>query len=150
MSQIDLYQISLKAIVEDLEGKMLLLHNLPTSAFAGYFDIPGGRVDIGEFKTDFFEILGREIREELGEGFKVEFKSTLPVALSRELLEARYAKDGVEKHVLNLFYAGKYVTGEVKLSEEHPGYDWIDLKGKKLEEYFTSGMLDGMKQYLSR
>ncbi len=59
---IQTFEVSLKtAIVRDRQ--LLLLQEADT----GYWELPGGRIDVGEERLDHDLILAREIREELGD-----------------------------------------------------------------------------------
>jgi 8-oxo-dGTP pyrophosphatase MutT (NUDIX family) len=42
----------------------LILKTPENSSFYGMYDFPGGRIDEDEFKTDYIEILKRELYEE--------------------------------------------------------------------------------------
>lgn len=56
-----LFQVGVKALVRDKQGRVLLLREAhhPDS----YWDLPGGRMDEGE---DFMQTLRRELDEEIG------------------------------------------------------------------------------------
>jgi 8-oxo-dGTP pyrophosphatase MutT (NUDIX family) len=147
MSTIDLYQISLKAIIKNSRGEVLCLKMGEDSAFAGYYDLPGGRIDEVEVKMDFQEILLREIHEELGESVVVKVK-TNPVAVSRGVLEAKSDLSEPEKHVLYLFFEADFLSGDIVLSDEHKEYSWLEIQPQSADTYFTAGMLAGINNYL--
>ncbi|MBU4511826.1 NUDIX domain-containing protein [Patescibacteria group bacterium] len=142
----DFYQISLKLILKNKEGKILALKADDGGSYAGFYDFPGGRIDTDEFETPFSEIIKREAEEEIGE---VEFKLKLqPVAIGRHLIPAHLASAGKEIRVLYVFFEAEYVSGEVKISPEHTGYDWFDLSKENPEKLFISGILQGVRMYL--
>ena len=49
----DWYQVSLKLILKNKKGEVLVLKTLETGNFAGYHDLPGGRIDTDEFVVSF-------------------------------------------------------------------------------------------------
>lgn len=55
-----LFQVGVKALVRDGQGRILLLREARHSN--SYWDLPGGRMDEGE---DFMQTLKRELREEI-------------------------------------------------------------------------------------
>lgn len=143
MSEKDFYQISLKLILKNDKGEVLILKAPEDkNTFAGFYDLPGGRIDDNEFGVDFLEIIKREVAEEIGD-VKVSI-STKPVALGRATSQK------INKiRVLYIFFDAKYQDGDILISKEHIGYKWVDLRKIKLEDYFTSGILEGLKMYLA-
>ena len=142
----DFYQVSLKLLLKNSEGDVLALKGVDDGSFAGYYDLPGGRIDTDEFSTDFSEILKREAEEEIGNSdFKINPK---PVAIGRHLIPARLTKSGKDVHILNVLFEAEYFGGDIKISDEHTDHRWMDLNKIELEKYFTSGILEGIKMYL--
>lgn len=47
-----------------------------------------------------------------------------------------------------VFFRAKYLGGEVRISEEHAAYAWLDLNAAPLEKFFTAGWLEGIQSYL--
>lgn len=145
--QRDRYQVSLKALITNDNGEVLALNALPTGSFAGYFDLPGGRIDVREFTTPFTEILEREIREEVGE-IQMEIAS-VPVAVGRHLIAAESEQSGGESvHLLYIFFEVKYLGGNIQTGREHSGFRWLDLHKHKLPDLFKSGLLEGVSMYI--
>lgn len=135
------YQVSLKVILRDAKGRVLGLNGKIGGLFEGYYDIPGGRIDESEFDLSFYEVLQREVREELGS--EVEFAiNPTPVALGRHTSREGY-------RVLYVFFEGKMKDAAVDftISAEHVGWAWLDLAAEPLDKLFTSGILEGMKQW---
>lgn len=148
MSKQDYYHVSLKAILKNAEGKILALKAVEDGSLGGFYDLPGGRMDEDEFATPFAEILEREIREEVGDvKFSVE---DAPVALGRHLIPKENIRQEKDIHVLLVFFEAEYVEGDIKISDEHIGFEWIDLRTAELEKYFTSGILEGIRMYLKK
>ncbi len=143
----DYYQISLRVIMKNNQGEILALKCPTTGSFAGFYDFPGGRINKQEFKTPLINILKREIKEEIG---NIKYKlSNQPVAVGRHLLQSKFSGLKKDQHVLYLFFEAKYIQGEIKISPEHTGYQWINMKNHKPEKLFKSGNLEGIKMYLN-
>lgn len=138
---VDSYQISLKVFLMNSKKEVLILKATDDSISAGYYDLPGGRINIDEFNSSFSIIVKREIAEELG-NIQYTFCDNL-VAASRNV----NTKTG--NRILHLFFKAEYLSGELKISEEHLGYKWIDLKAVELDKYFSLGILEGVKMYIS-
>jgi 8-oxo-dGTP pyrophosphatase MutT (NUDIX family) len=64
-----LFQIGIKALIRNKDGKILLLKVPAYGGSPGYWDMPGGRMDPGE---TFEQTLRRELHEEIG----VEYEGT--------------------------------------------------------------------------
>lgn len=109
------YQVGLKILLQK-EGKVLILRDKRT----GYADLPGGRINISEQDTPLHEILDREIREELGES--VQYKLGNPIVQFRRFNIERNTR------VFITVYEGQFLSGEIKLSDEHGSYEWVDPK----------------------
>lgn len=58
-----LFQIGIKGLIRNLEGKILLLKIPAWSGNPEHWDMPGGRMEPGE---SFTQTLRRELREEIG------------------------------------------------------------------------------------
>lgn len=146
----DFYQVSLKAILRNADGLILAVKCGPTSSMAGFYTLPGGRIDEDEFSKPYTDILSRELREELGEAVKFSF-SPLPVALGRHLIPAKNSgKINQDIHVLLVFFEAQFLGGNVVISDEHTGFTWLDLNSIVLAEYFISGSLEGLKMYIGQ
>jgi 8-oxo-dGTP diphosphatase len=144
----DFYQVSLKAILRNSHGEVLLLGGIPNETYTGYFDLPGGRIDINEFNTPFKDILKREIFEELSIR-DVEI-SNEPVAIGRHEIEPKYSKTHTAIRVLYIFFEAKLLSGEPVLSREHSSIRWVNLSKINTAELFKSGIRQGIEMYLSR
>ena len=112
------YWVGFKLLLEK-EGKFLFLK----TSQRGLMDLPGGRADSDEGKVPIKKILGREIREELGE--EVKYRLGGPV------LQYRRYSPKYKIYVLITAYKADYLSGSIKLSQEHRGYEWIDPKNYK-------------------
>ena len=144
----DFYQISLKVIIKNENGEILLLNADPKGSFAGFYDFPGGRIDNDEFNTPFFDIIKREVLEEVG---NIKFiLSSKPVAVGRHLIPASMSKNDSDIHILYLFFEAKYLSGDINISNEHIGFKWADLSKEKPAKLLKSGNLEGIEMYLSK
>jgi 8-oxo-dGTP pyrophosphatase MutT (NUDIX family) len=112
MRAIQRFEVSLKAfIVRD--GRALFVRE----ADSGHWELPGGRIDVGEEWLPHASILAREMREELGEGFVVEFGAEA-VSWTRQR-----ASDGMFLFIVAR--PGRVVAGEPVLSDEHTELAWL-------------------------
>jgi 8-oxo-dGTP pyrophosphatase MutT (NUDIX family) len=149
IKQRDVYQVSLKALILNEHNEVLALNAVPTGSFAGYFDLPGGRIDVKEFTTPLKDILLREIREELGD-IEVEL-SDAPVAVGRHLISSESDKgNGHEIHLLYLFFEGRYKSGAIVTTADHAGFRWLNLSKHTLPNIFKSGLLEGVLMYAKK
>ncbi len=141
----DWYNVSLKVFLKNDKGKILALKSIPDSAMEGFYDFPGGRINTDEFETDYEDLIKRELREELGSDVKFKL-SIKPVSFGRHHYFSK--RQNKEVRVLYLFFEAKYLGGEVTISHEHSGHDWLDLFKIKPEDYFILGPLEGVKRYI--
>jgi 8-oxo-dGTP pyrophosphatase MutT (NUDIX family) len=147
MDEHDFYQISLKIFLKNSKGEVLVLKSKSGKRFAGFYDLPGGRIEVREFAASFEEVMRRELKEELGD-IKIVVRPK-PVAVGRHFVPAAlFPQLKNDIHVLYLFFEADYVNGEIAVSGEHDGYMWLDLSRVEPDKYFTSGNLEGVKMYL--
>jgi 8-oxo-dGTP pyrophosphatase MutT (NUDIX family) len=143
----DFYQVSLKIILKNSTGEILLMKAQNKDTYAGFYDLPGGRINVNEFTVPLPDIVRREVREEIGE-VKYELNPK-PVAVARHTIPASISVHKRDVHVLYLLYEGLYIDGEVTVSREHTGFTWVNPLKIELEKYLKSGNLEGMRMYLS-
>lgn len=116
--QQDCYHLGIKALLRNEEGEFLLLEGCNRES-SSYWDIPGGRVDIGE---SIQETLKRELKEEIGllEDIKTTHFITIPT-------EIRIKSGNQNVGLILSFYLGEIKsTFTPKLSFEHKSYKWHD------------------------
>ncbi len=102
------------------DGKLLILKRRPNDAHKpGAWDVPGGRLEPGESP---FEGLKREAMEE----------ANLAIEIIMPLDVHHFIRDDGQKITLMIFLC-KLVRGELKLSEEHTEYKWLDLNSSAEE-----------------
>ena len=110
--------IGVKAMIVR-DGKLLLLkRSMKASHNPGQWDIPGGRLDPGEGHK---EGLSREILEETG--LKVEISNPLSV-------DSFMRQDG--QHIVMIIFLCRPASGEIKLSEEHTEFKWVEINKGEL------------------
>lgn len=143
---IDLYQVSLKVFLKNSEGEILILRSRPNSSWgrSGFFDLPGGRIDEEEFTMDFEDIIKREVCEELGD-------VDIQVALKPMGFARRIAQSGEHagRHVLYIFFEAAFIGGEIQISHEHAGYEWVRLGEISIEHYFAPEFAPAVKAYVA-
>jgi len=100
-----------KAFIEK-NGKVLVLITKDLGV-----DLPGGKIQEGE--NDFNESLKREVREETSLEIEVEN------VFIRWSVELKYGRN-MGKKVFLVGFRCKYKSGEIKISNEHSGYKWVN------------------------
>lgn len=122
-------QVGVKIILQNKEGKFLLLHRnwdkYPEVKKDQSWDIVGGRINKG---TPLLENLKREIFEET----KLNLTEEPKLVAAQDVLR-------VDKHVVRLTYLGR-IEGEPSIDEYHDSYKWVTLeeikKEPNLDQYF--------------
>lgn len=119
-------QVGVKVLLKNLEGKYLLIRRSDYEAgAAGKWDIPGGRIDVG---NNLRENLAREVMEEVG----LTLSSEPRVIAAQDI----FTKDGA-RHVVRVTYLGS-AEGEPRLSAEHTEYRYFTLAELKTLENLDS------------
>lgn len=106
------FEVSLKAFILR-EGRALFVREADT----GYWELPGGRIDIGEEMEPHENILAREIGEELGTSFRIEIGTDAVMWTRRRPLDGAF-----------LFIVARvchHCAGELRLSHEHDDCAWL-------------------------
>jgi len=119
-----LFEVPVKAVVLK-DGKVLVLKRASGNIrSAEKYDFPGGTVEQGE---SVINALDREIKEETN--LIVEVGPVIFVSDS----EKEYALDEERKNKIKTFTIGIgflafYKNGEVKLSDEHQSFEWLNIE----------------------
>jgi 8-oxo-dGTP pyrophosphatase MutT (NUDIX family) len=137
-------EVSLKIILRNKKGEILLLKNPDGRSMSGSYDLPGGRIHQAEMKTPLAKAFAREVREEMGSKVKYDLKE-VPVAIGRHYYDSRSKKG--RQYLFWLLFEGVYKGGEIKLSEEHGEYRWVKLTKANFRKYFMRGGLEAMENY---
>ncbi len=140
MNDKDTYFVAVKVFLER-EGKLLILKDN-----FGDWDLPGGRIKKDEFETPLDQIIKRKMSEELGDD--VRYTIGKPVVFMRhERQEAISGNPTVR--IFAVGYSGTLNSGEIKISQRHTEFLWVDPKNFKPENYFKGGWLKGVQEYLA-
>lgn len=141
MKEDALFCVGQKAFIEK-DGKVLVLFD-PVEGL----DFPGGKIQEGEAKdadaSSLVASLKREVIEETG--LKIEVLD--PFAVWYHEFPKEHRNYG--KVVYLVAFKAKYVSGDIKLSNEHDNFRWVDKNDYKevddgsdyfdvLEKYFNS------------
>lgn len=110
--QIQRFEVSLKAFIVD-SGRALFVREADT----GFWELPGGRIDVGEEWQAHASVLAREIREELGADLQVSL-GTEAVTWTRQR-----PSDGVFQFIVAR--VGRPIAGAPALSDEHDALQWL-------------------------
>src|SRR4030042_2646255 len=127
-----LFEVPVKAVILKDNKVLILKRTSGNMRSAEKYDFPGGAVEQNE---TIKEALEREIKEETN--LIVEVGPVLSVSDS----EKEYTLDEERKNKMKVFTKGLgflayYKSGEVKLSDEHQNFEWLDIKDaiKKFDE----------------
>jgi 8-oxo-dGTP diphosphatase len=138
MSEHGSFQITQKAFIR--KGNLLLVMRDKKS---GEGDLPGGRMNQNEFFEDWIESLKRELEEELG--------SSMKLNISNDVVLVHKHRVNLGNHpCIILGYDCEYLSGEIKISDEHDFFEWVDIKTFKPETFYSEYMLEAVCKYLSR
>ena len=115
------FGIATKAIIKNKDNKFLVILKSDIEEInPNEIDLPGGRLKFGE---DFEDGLKREIMEELGITIEIMRLSRVWTLIKNDL------------HLVGLTFLANYVSGDIKLSQEHINFQWISKKDILNGEY---------------
>jgi len=115
-----LFQIGIKGLIRDKQGKVLLLKVPAWDGNPEYWDMPGGRMDPGE---TFVQTLRRELQEEIGVDYTGE-----PRQLGAVLSSVKITVGDARVSLVLVPYEVRLPDGiEIKLNpaDHHEGLDWF-------------------------
>lgn len=138
MAEEKLFYVSLKALVKKA-NKVLVMHSSNDNSL----DFPGGKINQGE--DNLGKVLQREVREETN--LMINILKPFAVWIN-DWETPKYARGSI----VVIGYSCEYLSGEIKLSDEHSGYQWVTKQDYKTIDdgsaYFNA--LDiYVKQFLS-
>lgn len=142
--QADLYQITQKLLVVNDQNQLLILKDI---GHPFYFDLPGGRLNIGEFDVSLAECLEREVREELGTDIKLIINYDRAWFCRLKLWDMILRQDSYRR-VLLIGREAEYQSGEIKLSDEHIFYKWVDVATYDPTDQFKPELVRVVKEFL--
>jgi 8-oxo-dGTP diphosphatase len=137
MSREKLFQVGIKALITNKEGKILVLDSgdWHLKNQERHWDIPGGRIQEGHTIT---ETLQREVEEETGikKIVKSEFFTAVPANFKDISVEGGW----MVGLILMVYKVQIPESSKIALSEEHSGYEWVDKEeaAKRLEYKYPS------------
>lgn len=111
---IQTFQVGIKAFVWDEDRLLMVQENTDDRLW----ELPGGRIDVGEETRTPAEILRRELSEELGPQFACTIGSP----------RATWVRPPAPRRPLSVFLVGLEcgaARGEIVLSDEHVAYRWV-------------------------
>ena len=139
-----LFHVSLKLILKNKKGEILALAMPSKSSMAGFYDVPGGRINSDELEISYEDIFRRGATEEIGKSVKYRIIKK-PVSVSRHpYFSAKLQK---EMYIFFIFFEATYIGGKIKISSEHIGYRWLRLDKRNISRYFVRGLREGFKNY---
>lgn len=125
------YGLTMRGIIKNDNGEILILKRHPKSKTdPEMWELPGGKVESGEFFTD---ALVREIKEE----------TNLDVSVA-DFCEA-IQNDYSHKRTVQIMMYLENIEGEVKISDEHTDWKWATL-----EEIKTLNISTSLKKLLKK
>lgn len=101
-------------------GKILLLRESKTydeGTRAGKWDVPGGRITLGEKVVDG---LFREVKEESG--------LTVTPEIVLDVYDHFATIKGEECHIVGIYFLCSAQKSEVVLSGDHDTFEWLEIK----------------------
>jgi len=128
-------RVAVKAVIIE-DGKCLLVKKAAAHADRqfGLWEIPGGKVEIGE---PLIDALHREIKEELGIGIEIH----QPIA-AWDFIQS----DDVQ--LIGITFLAEPLGSDVTLSAEHTAYVWLDerdIASADLHESLRAEVLKGFQ-----
>ena len=117
--------IAVKSMIVN-DGKLLILKRASNDVHKpGIWEIPGGRIKTGE---DLILGLKRETKEETG----------LDIEVNREISVRHFRRDDLQEIEMHIFLCNAINVRDIKLSEEHSEYEWIEIEKckEKLTEFY--------------
>src|SRR5687767_11836249 len=115
---IQTFQVGIKAFLWHEQRLLLLQERDPQ----GLWELPGGRIDVGEEDLPVADVLRRELREELGGRFSCDIGAVC----------ACWVRRPQAHRPMSVFLVGLRCTaprGELVLSDEHQAMRWVAHDG---------------------
>ena len=131
------FRLSAKSFIVDKDNRVLILKRSDDDIHkAGIWEIPGGRLDLGE---DPVEGLRRETKEETG----------LDIEIFEPLAIKHFTREDKQKITMIVFLC-RALESQVRLSKEHTEYEWINVRNakEKLNPFFHPEIDNYRKHFL--
>lgn len=140
MKEDGLFCVGQKAFIEK-GGKVLILGD-PTEGL----DFPGGKIQEGEAIDKDPSSLTRALQREVREETALEIEVGDPFAVWYHVFPRHHRNFG--KSVYLIAFKCKYISGELKLSNEHNNFKWVDKSDYK-EVDDGSDYFDVLRKYFA-
>lgn len=114
----DLFWLGVKIILKNSENKILLL-KMQNRKKEIFWELPGGRVDVGETEH---QALMREIYEETG---MQKVDNIMHLTMVRSVFRC-YTENDINVGLIFSIYTGQVKDEKIILSPEHLDYAWVD------------------------
>lgn len=135
-----LFCVGQKAFIEK-DGKVLIIYD-PMEGL----DFPGGKIQEGEAKNGDTSSLVNSLKREVREEVDLEIEVFNPFTVWYH--EFPKGHRNYPKKVYLIGFKCKYLSGELKLSDEHNKFEWIDESDyEKLND--GSDYFNALKQYFN-
>ncbi len=131
--------VGVKAFIEH-EGKLLILRQSDHYEDVGKWQLPGGRIGLGEETEELKTVLLREVQEECGEGFSIAVGEFFHVF-------RRLPRNGT--WTILIAFKCTYRSGEIRLNGEHTEYAWITREEMRKYE-FVEGFQEALQIYFEK
>jgi len=113
------FHVGLKAFVEQ-NKKLLILQDQD-----GLWELPGGRIEMGERENPLPKILLREIAEELGKDCEIEVGPVFHAWVRKPSRDVNDIYTNKDFCIFLVGFACVLKSGEIVLSKEHKNFRWI-------------------------
>lgn len=151
MKKIAQYQVSLKCFLKNKNWETLILKTPSWSSFNWMYDFPGWRIDENEFDIPYIDILKREVIEETYIKNIEIVDKVVAIWRHKVLASQRRKPKNWDNYLFYIFFEGSIKDEEkIEISCEHNEFKWVKLEEIKLEDYFCSWYLEGVKRYLGK
>ncbi len=137
----ELFHLSVKALIRDSEGKVLVLEANPKHTSVKHWDLPGGRLHKG---MDLETTLRRELEEEIGLK-AVKIIELLDCSISNHRVNFEPNSVGI---VLFTFICEIPENEKIELTdEEHISFDWVSSQkaSELLSHKFSTSLTEKLK-----
>ena len=131
------FRVSAKSFIVDKNNRVLILKRSEDDVHcAGVWEIPGGRLALGE---DPIKGLKRETKEETG----------LDIDVFEPLAVKHFTRQDKQKITMLVFLC-RALKSPINLSKEHTEYEWIETKDakQKLNDFFWPEIDNFNKNFL--
>ena len=133
------WRLSVKILIFDSDKNFLLLkRSLNSKGNPGRWEPPGGKIDPGE---SFDTAILREVAEETG------------LTASIQHVAGTAESELPKLKIIHLILEGKLESGQVRLSDEHTDFVWVNiekLKSLDLADWFIPFTLEYCKKKLNQ